>query len=71
MDSATPTFDNGTETFDEGVPGISAYRPSKVLIAIPTRSSDNLYWGRYPQGNKPVGMSGNAAVTVTGSGQVH
>lgn len=44
------------------------YRPSRVNIAVYQASSDGLYWGRYPTGNKPSGMTGAAAVLLSATG---
>lgn len=38
------------------------YSPSRVEISIPKPSADGLYWGRYPNGDKPVGMVGAARI---------
>lgn len=43
------------------------YRPSYIDISIQKPSSDGLYWGRYPQGNKPV-FSGPASIASSASG---
>jgi hypothetical protein len=43
------------------------YSPSRIEISIPTPSYDGLYWGRYPNGNKPTGLAGAASIIGSGS----
>jgi hypothetical protein len=40
------------------------YAPARVEISIPFKSGDNLYWGRYPQGNKPSTLLSAASITA-------
>lgn len=39
-------------------------RVSRVEISCPNKSYDNLYWPRYPNGNKPGGLAGAASVSL-------
>jgi hypothetical protein len=38
------------------------YRPSQIAFSVQKASSDGLYWPRYPQGNAPAHLAGNAAL---------
>lgn len=38
------------------------YLPARLNIAIYRASSDELYWGRYPNGDKPSSLQGNAQI---------
>lgn len=44
------------------------YSPARIEISIPSASYDGQFWGRYPQGDKPSGLTGPAAVAVSAAG---
>jgi hypothetical protein len=45
------------------------YRPSRLVVSIPTASSDGLFYGRYPSGNAPLPahLAGAATDAVSAS----
>lgn len=68
LDQSTWTLDATTPLLDNGFSAQPPYRQSHVDIALYRRSSDGLYWGRYPNGDKPPGMTASAAAAFSAAG---